>query len=159
MDGQPGLLSCIHRSFTLILLGGLSLLTPSITSTRSETDFVSGVATQCGFSWVVSPPPYKNANVASSKQLVLPNIQPEAHEQCILRWGTQKQEVKSPVFLQEGLCCIAWFHERRIPHWLPQKRGEDQEGSSFLYPGFCFYSCVQFPLEDGLVKQHCCNLL
>lgn len=52
---------------------------------RNKTDFVAGVATQCGFSWVVNPTLYKNANVASSQRLVLPNIQPEAHKWCILR--------------------------------------------------------------------------
>lgn len=44
---------------------------------------------------------------------------------------------------------LSFRHSRRIPHWLPQKRGEDQKGSSFLCPGFCFYSCVQFVLEVG----------
>lgn len=43
----------------------------------------------------------------------------------------------------------------RMPSWLPGKRGEKQEESSFPYPVLCFYSHVQFVLEAGLVEQHC----
>lgn len=88
---RAGLFSCICRGCTLILTGVLSPKQNKAQETRLT--LWQGVATQCGFSWAVNPPPYKNLNMASSK-LVLPNIQPEAHKQCILRWELKEESWK-----------------------------------------------------------------
>lgn len=213
LEGQPGLLSCIFRSFPLILTGVLFLLTQTEQAWETRLCGRGGhpVWLQLGCqSSSIQECKYGLKSAACAPQHSAWGSQ-MVHPEAGTRRGRQEIKV-SPVSFQEGLYCIVWFHEeiapswstkvegkshflhryplnvylyfyicayinmcmytyvawyegteamwntlsfrssRRIPHWLPQKRGEDYKGSSFLCPGFCFYSCVQFVLEWKLVS-------